>query len=213
MEWGLAPERYILFLGRLSPEKGCHVLIEAFEQLDAGPDMKLVLAGASSYCDDYSRSLRAHASEKIKILDWVSGDALDELLTNAMIFVLPSEMEGLSLALLDAMGAGRCVLTSDVPENREAVDGVGFTFARGNASSLADQLRFLIANPAARQAAGKEAQARVRESYQWSSIAADIEKKYFEVVGWGAPTAPKKPSARVTRIGDAVQGLSTRTGA
>ena len=97
--------------------------MEAYEQLDT--DVKLVMAGASSYCDDYSRELRTHASDQIKMLDWVSGEALDELLTNAMMFVLPSDLEGLSLALLDAMGAGLCVVTSDVPENREVVDGCG----------------------------------------------------------------------------------------
>ena len=77
------------------------------------------MTGAASYCDDYSRELRRHASNKIRILDWVSGEIVDELLTNAMIFVLPSDMEGLSLALLDAMGASLCVLASDIPENRE----------------------------------------------------------------------------------------------
>ncbi|HZZ15581.1 MAG TPA: glycosyltransferase family 4 protein, partial [Candidatus Sulfotelmatobacter sp.] len=81
VEWGLEPGEYILFLGRFSPEKGCHLLIEAYEKLQ--PDIKLVLAGASSYCDDYSHRLRTHASDRIKILDWVSGEALDELLTNA----------------------------------------------------------------------------------------------------------------------------------
>src|SRR5580658_2814179 len=106
-DWGLEPGRYILFLGRFSPEKGCHLLVEAYEKLDT--DVKLVMAGASSYCDDYSRQLQSHAGERIKILDWVSGEALDELLTNAMVFVLPSDLEGLSLALLDAMGAGLCV--------------------------------------------------------------------------------------------------------
>ena len=69
-----------------------------------------------------------------------------------MIFVLPSDLEGLSLALLDAMGAGLCVLTSDVPENREVVDGMGFTFQRGNVADLADRLQFLIANPSVREA-------------------------------------------------------------
>jgi glycosyltransferase involved in cell wall biosynthesis len=106
LEWGLLPGGYVLFLGRFSPEKGCHLLVEAFERIDT--DAKLVMAGASSYCDDCSRELRTHASERIRILEWVSGEALDELLTNAMIFVLPSELEGLSLALLDAMG-GRFV--------------------------------------------------------------------------------------------------------
>lgn len=196
LEWGLHPGRYVLFLGRFSPEKGCHLLVDAFEQLET--DVKLVMAGASSYCDDYSRQLRTHASDRIRMLDWVSGEKLDELLTNAMIFVLPSDLEGLSLALLDAMGAGLCVLTSDVPENREVVDGAGFTFKRGDAGDLAERLKFLIANPAVREAAGKSAKRRIREQYLWDKIALDIEKVYFDVLGWKLNrTAPKKPSARV----------------
>jgi glycosyltransferase involved in cell wall biosynthesis len=182
LEWGLEPGNYALFLGRFSPEKGCHLLVEAFEQIDS--DMKLVMAGASSYCDDYSRKLRTHASDRIRMLDWVSGETLDELLTNAAIFVLPSDLEGLSLALLDAMGAGICVLASDVPENREVVDGAGFTFQRGNVADLADRLRFLMTNLSVREAAGKTAKNRIREQYQWQKIASDIEKAYFEMLDW-----------------------------
>ncbi len=195
MEWGIEPGKYVLFLGRFSPEKGCHLLVDAFEQLNTA--VRLVMAGASSYCDDYSRELRTHASDRIRMLDWVCGETLDELLTNAMIFALPSDLEGLALALLDAMGAGRCVLTSDVPENREVVDGAGFTFQRGNASDLADRLHFLISNPAVREAAGRTARRRIEEGYQWSKVAADTEKAYFNIMGW-QPVGPakKKPSAR-----------------
>jgi Glycosyltransferase len=115
-----------------------------------------------------------------------------------MIFVLPSDMEGLSLALLDAMGAGLCVLSSDVPENREVVDDAGFTFRCGDAADLADRLRFLIANPAVRQAAGKAARKRIAEQYQWAEIARDIEKAYFETLGWTLPeTSAKKSSVSV----------------
>jgi glycosyltransferase involved in cell wall biosynthesis len=191
-DWGLSPGKYILFLGRFSPEKGCHLLVEAYERLDS--DVKLVMAGASSYCDDYSRRLQTHAGERIKMLNWISGDALDELLTNAMIFVLPSDLEGLSLALLDAMGAGLCVLTSDVAENREAIEDAGFTFRRGDVSDLADRLRFLIANPAVREAAGQAAKHRVREYYQWSQIAVEIERVYLEMMRDPAQTPAKKPS-------------------
>jgi glycosyltransferase involved in cell wall biosynthesis len=194
-DWGLEPGKYILFLGRLSPEKGCHVLVEAYERLET--DIKLVMAGASSYCDDYSRQLRTHAGERIKILDWVSGEALDELLTNALIFVLPSDLEGLSLALLDAMGAGLCVLASDVAENREAVEDAGFTFRRGDVADLADRLRFLIANPAIREAVGQAAKRRIRDHYQWAQIAQEIERVYFGMIGL-EPAAPlaKKPIER-----------------
>jgi glycosyltransferase involved in cell wall biosynthesis len=211
LEWGLEPEKYVLFLGRFSPEKGCHLLVEAFEQIET--DVKLVLAGASSYCDEYSRELRTHASERIHILDWVSGETLDELLTNAMIFVLPSDLEGLSLALLDAMGAGLCVLTSDVPENREVVDGAGFTFRRGSAADLADRLRFLIANPAVREAAGRMAKKRIEEQYQWQKVADDIEKVYFKVMGWEVveATPAKKPGTRAVAAGES-GGMERRTG-
>jgi glycosyltransferase involved in cell wall biosynthesis len=193
LESGLVPGGYILFLGRFSPEKGCQLLIDAFVSLDSV--VQLVMAGASSYCDEYSRQLRKKAGEQVKILDWVSGEDLDELLTNAMIFVLPSEIEGLSLALLDAMGAGLCVLASDIPENREAIEDAGFTFRRGDAADLADRLRFLIANPAVREAAGEAAKRRVRDHYQWSDIAGDTERVYFEMMGWDLPAAPRKPSS------------------
>ena len=196
LEWGLEPGKYVLFLGRLSPEKGCHLLVEAFENVET--DAKLVMAGASSYSNAYIQDLQTLASERIRILDCASGETLDELLTNAMLFVLPSDLEGLSLALLDAMGAGLCVLASDIPENRELVDGAGFTFQRGNATDLADRLRFLIANPAVREAAGRTARRRVEEQYQWQKIAGDIEKTYFQLMGLELPHAPgKKPAASV----------------
>ena len=195
LEWGLESGKYVLFLGRFSPEKGCHLLVNAFEQIQT--DATLVMAGAASYCDEYSRELRKHASERIRMLDWVSGETLDELLTNAMIFVLPSDMEGLSLALLDAMAAGLCVLASDVLENREAVEGAGYLFRCGDATDLADRLRFLIANPAVREAAGKAAAKRVREQYLWEDIAEDIERAYFELCNQKAvELLAKKPIAR-----------------
>jgi glycosyltransferase involved in cell wall biosynthesis len=200
LEWGIEPGNYVLFLGRFSPEKSCHLLVEAFEQLET--DSQLVMAGASSYCDEYSRELRRHAGVRIRMLDWVSGETLDELLTNAMLFVLPSDVEGLSLALLDAMGAGLCVVTSDVPENRELVDGAGFTFPRGSAADLAQRLRFLIANPAVREAAGRAAKKRIQEQYQWQQIEAEIERVYFEILGWKPLEAlPKKLAATAARVG------------
>lgn len=118
------------------------------------------------------------------------------MLTNAMIFVLPSDMEGLSLALLDAMGAGLSVLASDVPENREVVMEAGYTFRRGNAADLAHRLSFLISNPAVREAAGRAAKTRVSQHYLWPNIAEQIERAYFRVLGWEHTSAAKRPSSR-----------------
>jgi glycosyltransferase involved in cell wall biosynthesis len=197
--WGLKPGRYILFLGRFSPEKNCHLLVEAYKKLSA--DVKLVMAGASSYCDEYMLRLRQRANDRIIMLNWVSGDALGELLTNAMIFVLPSALEGLSLALLDAMGAGLCVVASDVPENREAIEEAGFTFRCGDAADLAERLKFLIANPTVREAAGRAARRRVMEHYQWSKVATEVERVYFQALGWEQrATAQAKPSTSVSDL-------------
>ena len=182
LEWGLEPGNYILFLGRFSPEKNCHLLIEAYERIET--PVKLVLAGGSSYSDDYTRKLRKHQSDRIRLLDWVSGDALEELLTNAMLFVLPSDLEGLSLALLDAMGAGVCVLTSDIPENRELVEDAGFTFCRGDVADLERMIRLLLADPHVREEAARCAQERIRQHYLWPQIAAEVERAYLNLVGW-----------------------------
>jgi glycosyltransferase involved in cell wall biosynthesis len=178
-EWGLERDNYILFLGRFSPEKNCHLLIEAYEKLDTRA--KLVLAGGSSHTNAYVDKLRKHQSDQLLFLDWVHGPALDELLTNAALFVLPSDLEGLSLALLDAMGAAVCVLTSNIPENREVIAGTGFTFQPGDATDLARMLQMLLSDPEGRAVAGRNAQARVRERYLWPQIAAEIGHSYVEL--------------------------------
>ncbi len=149
IEWGLLADNYVLFLGRFSPEKNCHTLIEAFKNLNT--DMKLVLAGGSSHSDAYAKSLRRHESNQIRFLPWVSGSGLEEIVSNAALFVLPSALEGMSLALLDAMAAGVCVLTSDIPENNELVEGAGYTFHRGDQAHLEHMLDLLIHNPELRR--------------------------------------------------------------
>jgi glycosyltransferase involved in cell wall biosynthesis len=191
-EWRLQPDKYILYLGRFSPEKNCHLLISAYEQLNTST--KLVLAGGSSYTDTYAAHLRTHESDHIRLLNYVSGEALDELLTNAMLFVLPSDLEGLSLALLDAMAAGVCVLASDIPENREVVEGAGFTFIRGDAGDLARMLQLLISDKSVRDSAARLGQERVRERYRWPQLTAEIERAYYDVLGFPQPACVREPS-------------------
>ena len=182
MEWNLLADNYVLFLGRFSPEKNCHLLIKAFEKLHT--NMKLVLAGGSSHSDDYVKGLRRHESEQIRFLPWVSGDDLSELLSNAAVFVLPSSIEGLSLALLDAMAAGVCVLTSDIPENKEVVEGAGFTFHNGDEVDLERMLDLLVHNPELRRQSAVRGRERNEGEYQWPLIARSIENAYYNVLGW-----------------------------
>ena len=131
-----------------------------------------------------SKSLRRHESERVRFLPWVSGRDLEELLCNAALFVLPSELEGMSLALLDAMAAGVCVLTSDIPENKEVVEDAGFTFRRGERADLELMLELLIHNPALRRQAAIANVSGSRGEYLWPEIAQSIEAAYYNVLGW-----------------------------
>jgi glycosyltransferase involved in cell wall biosynthesis len=194
LEWGLRPEHYILFLGRFSPEKNCHLLIEAYEKI--ATEVELVLAGGGNRLDAYYQEILRHASRRVHLLEYVSGDDFDELLTNAMLFVLPSDLEGLSLALLEAMGAGLCVLASDIPENRELVDGAGFLFRPGDGTDLQRMLRLLIEDREVREAAGRAAKQRIQEDYLWPKIVQEIEQTYLEMMGRpdAAPILTAKPT-------------------
>jgi glycosyltransferase involved in cell wall biosynthesis len=194
---GLDPGEYVLYLGRFSPEKNCDLLIRAFESIQT--PLKLVLAGGSSHTDAYAAELRSHQSRRIKILDWLSGDALEEILTNAAVFVLPSDLEGSSLALLDAMGAGLCVLASDAPENCEVIGSAGFTFRKGDGTDLERMLTMLLSDRRVRETAGKAAQERVREHYLWSKVTTEMNNLYMEVARprvklKSLPRAPGKPT-------------------
>jgi len=191
--WDLQPDNYILFLGRFSPEKNCHLLIRAFENVHT--TMKLVLAGGSSHSDSYVQSLRRHESGQIRFLPWVSGKDLEELLSNAALFVLPSDLEGLSLALLDAMASGVCVLTSDIPENREVVEGAGFTFRRGDRADLERMLELLLNSPDLRRQAASRGRERIQGQYLWPEIARSIERAYYDVLGWS--TGDVVPSGQI----------------
>ena len=98
------------------------------------------------------------------------GDALEGVLT-----VLPSDQEGLSLALLEAMGTGVCVLTSDTPENCEVIEGTGFTFKRGDVLDLERMLGSLLSDPRLRASSGISGQQRARQHYLWETIVKEID--------------------------------------
>jgi glycosyltransferase involved in cell wall biosynthesis len=167
-------------------------LIQADEQMDT--PVNLVLAGGASHAEAYGKRLRRHQSDRVRILDWVSGEALDERLTNAMLFVLPSDLENLSLALLHAMGAGVCVLASDIPENRELVDGTAFTFRHGDRDDLERMLRLLISEPGVRKAAADKTRERVWEHYMWGRVAGEIEGNYPALAAGSNVPKPATPA-------------------
>lgn len=169
-KWNLHEEEYILFLARIVPEKGAHYLIEAYKQLRT--DKKLVIAGGSSHSMDYFQELKALAgqNEDIIFTDFVGGRDLEELFSNAYVFVLPSDVEGMAIGLLEAMSYGNCCLVSDIPENTEVVENKAISFKRSNVQDLKKQLEELIADPEKVKQYKKEAADFICQKYNWDCI-------------------------------------------
>jgi glycosyltransferase involved in cell wall biosynthesis len=179
--FGLEAGRYVLFVGRLVPEKGCHFLLDAFRSVRTG--FKLAVAGGSSFSDAYVDALKAQAAmdPRVALLDYVYGEELEELWSNAYCVVLPSTMEGLSIALLEALSFGRCVLVSDIPENLEVVDGCAASFRSRDVADLASKLQGLIDDPGRVASLGERARRRVEERYSWERVADATEAVYREL--------------------------------
>lgn len=146
-KWGVGEDDYILYLGRITPEKGIHLLIDAFKQIST--DKKLVIAGGTSDSAEYFAQLKARAADDPRIIftDFVQGRTLEELYSNALVYVLPSELEGMPISLLEAISYGRCCLVSDIPENWDVACDCGVTFRSGDVGSLTEVLRRLLDHP------------------------------------------------------------------
>ena len=177
---GLADKRYVLFAARLVPEKGCHVLIEAFRRL-APADVELVIAGDDLYDGAYARQLKNSAGGGVRFVGAVLGPAFRALVQHAEIFVLPSDIEGLSTGLLEAMAAGKCIIASDLPENMEAVGDAALSFPAGDAAQLAASLSRALADPALRVAMGAAAARRVFGEYDWDASTRLLEETYEQI--------------------------------
>lgn len=181
LKMGLEPRRYILFASRLVREKGAHYLISAFRQLDT--NFKLVIAGDAKGEEAYKQELRTLADNDPRILfpGFVEGRALQELFSNALVYVQPSEVEGLSIALLEAMSYGNCCLVSDIPENREAIGDAGFTFQNRSVDDLRDKLNELLSSETMTTSVKVIARLRVENRYNWDKIVTEFEDMYLKV--------------------------------
>ncbi len=168
--YGLEKDGYILFLGRLVPEKGVHYLIEAFRGLKT--DKKLVIAGGSSDTEDYTARLRelAAGDDRILFTGFVQGRVLEELYSNAYVYVLPSDVEGMPLSLLEAMSYGSCCVVSDIPECAEPVEDKAVTFPKGDIAALCKTLQRLCDYPAETAAYKATARDFICGKYSWDEV-------------------------------------------
>jgi glycosyltransferase involved in cell wall biosynthesis len=169
------PSNYVLYLGRIDRNKGCHTLFEYFQQFsDEDGDATLVLAGPST--------LAAPRHPRIRMLGFVEDRLRDALLANARALVVPSPYESLSIVLLEAWNHGvpalvhgSCrVLEGQV---RRAAGGLYYRSAK----EFAEALRYLLAHPADASALGRQGRAYVEREYRWPVVMSRVEEVLQEV--------------------------------
>lgn len=170
-QFGLEKDGYILFLGRIVPEKGLENLIKAYKEVDT--EKKLVIAGSASDTQEFFQQLKESAAEDKRILftGFVQGRVLEELYSNAYVYVLPSLLEGMPLSLLEAMSYGNCCLTSDIPECAEVVEDKAVTFQRNNVRDLIQKLQMLCDDRDLVEQYKQEAADFVCGKYSWDDTA------------------------------------------
>lgn len=181
-KWDLKKDEYVLFLARIVPEKGIHYLLEAFSRIDT--DKKLVIAGGSSHSNEYMNKISemADRDSRVVMTHFVQGRKLEELYSNAYLFVLPSDVEGMSVSLLEAMSYGNCCVVSDIPENMEVVDEKAVSFRQGDVDDLQRVLERLIANPKEVEGYKAESQKYICEKYNWDKVVEETLAAYADVI-------------------------------
>lgn len=179
--YGLKEDSYILYLGRIVPEKGLRYLIEAFKQVQT--EKKLVIAGGSSDTQAFLDEIKELAKEDQRILftGFVQGTILDELYSNAYIYTLPSDLEGMPLSLLEAMSYGNCCLTSDISECKEVVEDKAVIFKKNNVLDLKQKLQDLCDSPEVVQKYKAEAADFICKKYNWDDVVRKTIELYVQV--------------------------------
>ena len=178
-KYGLTKDSYILFLGRLVPEKGIRYLIEAFQNVDT--DKKLVIAGGSSDTDEFSQELKKLAEDDPRIIftGFVQGRMLEELYSNAYIYTLPSDLEGMPLSLLEAMSYGNCCLTSDIAECTEVVEDKSLAFKKSDVKDLKEKLQNACVNKDIVQNMKNQAREFICQKYDWDGVVDKTMQLYW----------------------------------
>ncbi len=177
-KWGLTKDSYILYLGRIVPEKGERYLIEAFKQTKT--DKKLVIAGGSSDTQAFMDELKSLAKDDDRIIftGFVQGEILEELYSNPYIYTLPSDLEGMPLSLLEAMSYGNCCLTSDIPECAEVVEDKALLFRKSDVSDLKAKLQNACDHPEMVETYKAQAEEFICRKYNWDDVVEKTLKLY-----------------------------------
>lgn len=169
-KFGLEKDDYILFLGRIVPEKGIRYLIEAYKNVKT--NKKLVIAGGSSDTNEFMNEITelAKDDERIIFTGFVQGQLLDELYSNAYIYTLPSDLEGMPLSLLEAMSYGNCCLVSDITECADVVEDKAVVFKKSNVDDLRSKLQMLCNEEEIVKKYKNETAEFICSKYNWDEV-------------------------------------------
>lgn len=181
-KYSLKKDGYILYLGRVVPEKGIHYLIEAYNSLNTS--MPLVIAGGASHTVEYENQIHetAKGNKNIIFTGFVQGAELAELYSNAYIYCLPSDLEGMPISLLEAMSYGNCCLTSNIDECTEVCVNNAVYFEKGNAADLRDKLDYLIKNPQIVSGYKEKARDYICNKYNWDDVCDKTLQLYKNII-------------------------------
>lgn len=179
---GIEPLKYFLTAVRLVPEKGVHYLISAFRK--TATEWTLVIAGGEGGDRKYVKDLRqlAAGDHRIRFLGHVQSPLLGELYSNAGAYVQASEIEGMSISLLDAMSYGRCCIASNIPENLDVLGEAGLSFRNRDVDDLARQMGSVAQSGRIPVALGEMARDRVQSQYSWDTVTTKLEGLYREAI-------------------------------
>lgn len=186
--FGLEPQKYILFVGRLVPENCAHHLVDAFQQLDT--NLKCVIVGDAPYAEEYIASLKAGANGNPNIIftGYLFGHGYHELGSNAAIFVETSGVGGTHPALIEAMAFGNCVIAHNTPENLETIGQAGLAYdGKNGAASLRDLLRQLLTRPELVTEYRQRARRRAQSCYTWHAVTDAYERLFFQLCNHPLP--------------------------
>lgn len=180
--YGLLEDDYICTVSRLTAEKGIHYIIDAYNQINT--DKKLVIAGDTSDTDEYVEMLKKKADNKPNIIftGFISGDVLSEIYSNAYLVAIPSDIEGMSLSLLEALAYGNAVLCSNIPENTSVVEGKAICFEKSNVEDLKNKLEFMLNNQDIVKNLKNSSANYVLNKYNWNDVATSTIELYNDVV-------------------------------
>jgi glycosyltransferase involved in cell wall biosynthesis len=175
---GVDRRSYVLYVSRLEPENNAHLVIEAFEKVQTSKS--LLIVGDAPYARRYIEQLKSTRDLRIRFTGAIYGPGYRQLQSHAYVYVHATEVGGTHPALIEAMGAGNCVIVYDTPENREVAGGCGLFFH--NAETLARQIQSTIDDPALVERLGKAASTRAHDLYSWDAVTAAYEKLFERLI-------------------------------